>query len=224
MVARATLEAALRPLRPLRAPRAQPALRLPSAGPLLCALCAASQPPTCAAVPCLPPFSLLPTLGSLPPPFSGPRVARPAAPCLAARADTLVLGAFACASPWELLWLGAITSSLGEQLQHRLMLGRLGLLGLYLGCGLASSVASARLRRSATGAGGLLGALAYHALAAPRATHSFFGLPLSARLGFAAQFLFASWGGLNQPGHAVPVLVINGLPAVLGAAWFFASG
>ena len=166
----------------------------------------------------------LPTLGSLPPPFSGPRVARPAAPCLAARADTLVLGAFACASPWELLWLGAITSSLGEQLQHRLMVGRLGLLGLYLGCGLASSVASARLRRSATGAGGLLGALAYHALAAPRATHSFFGLQLSARLGFAAQFLFASWGGLNQPGHAVPVLVINGLPAVLGAAWFFASG
>ena len=47
---------------------------------------------------------------------------------------------------------------------------------------------------------------------------------LSARLGFAAQFLFASWGGLNQPGHAVPVLVINGLPAVLGAAWFVASG
>ena len=31
-------------------------------------------------------------------------------------------------------------------------------------------------------------------------------------------------GGLNQPGHAVPMLVINGLPAVLGAAWFVASG
>ena len=154
----------------------------------------------------------------------GPRVARPAAPCLAARADTLVLGAFACVSPWELMWLGAIASSLGEQLQGRLMLGRLGLLGLYLGCGLASSVASGILRRSATGAGGLLGALAYHVLAAPRATHSFFGLQLSARLGFAAQFLVASWGGLNQPGQAVPVLVVNGLPAVLGAAWFFASG
>jgi hypothetical protein len=135
-----------------------------------------------------------------------------------------VLGAFACISPWELMWLGAIASSLGEQLQSRLMLGRFGLLGLYLGCGLASSVTSGLLRRSATGAGGLLGALAYHALAAPRATHSFFGLPLSARVGFAAQFLVASWGGLNQPGQAVPVLLVNGLPAVLGAVWFFASG
>ena len=72
--------------------------------------------------------------------------------------------------------------------------------------------------------GPLLGALADHALAAPRATHSFLGLQLSARVGFAAQFLFASWGGLNQQGQAVPVLVVNGLPAVLGAAWFFASG
>ena len=52
----------------------------------------------------------------------------------------------------------------------------------------------------------------------------FFCFVLFFCLGFAAQFLFASWGGLNQPGHAVPVLVINGLPAVLGAAWFFASG
>ena len=135
-----------------------------------------------------------------------------------------MLGAFACVSPWELLWLGAIASSLGEQLQHRLMLGRLCTLGLYLACGLASSVASALLRRSATGAGGLLGALAYHALAAPRAMHSFFGLELSARVGFAAQFLFASGGGLSQPGNAVPILVVNGLPAVLGAAWYFASG
>ena len=159
-----------------------------------------------------------------PPRASSRRPVPPAAPCLAARADTLVLGAFACVSPWELMWLGAIASSLGEQLQSRLMLGRLGLLGLYLGCGLASSVASGLLRRSATGAGGLLGALAYHVLAAPRATHSFFGLQLSARLGFAAQFLFASWGGLNQQGQAVPVLVVNGLPAVLGAAWFFAGG
>ena len=159
-----------------------------------------------------------------PPRASSRRPVPPAAPCLAARADTLVLGAFACVSPWELMWLGAIASSLGEQLQHRLMLGRLGLLGLYLGCGLASSVASGLLRRSATGAGGMLGALAYHALAAPRATHSFLGLQLSARVGFAAQFLFASWGGLNQQGQAVPVLVVNGLPAVLGAAWFFASG
>ena len=158
-----------------------------------------------------------------PSPVSGPRAVRPPAPCLTARAETLVLGAFACVSPWSLLWLGAIASSLGEQLQHRLMLGRLGTLGLYLACGLASSAASALFRRSATGAGGLLGALAYHALAAPRATHSFFGLELSAHAGFAAQFLFASWGGLNQPGQAVPTLVVNGLPAVLGAAWFFAA-
>lgn len=140
------------------------------------------------------------------------------------RPHTLALGAFACTSPFELLWLAALTSGLGEMLQQQRQLGRLGTLGLYLGCGLASSLASTLYRRSATGAGGLLGAFAYHALAAPRATHSFFGLQLSARLGFLAQFLFASWSGLAQPAHAVPTLVVNGLPAVIGAVVFLGFG
>lgn len=132
----------------------------------------------------------------------------------------MLLGAFACRSPFELLWLSSFASYLGETLQQPRVLGRLETLGLYVACGLASSLSSAYLRRSARGAGGLLGACAYHALALPHARHSFFGLELNARMAVVAQFVLASWGGgAIEP---VPILLVNGVPALLGALAFFA--
>jgi len=132
---------------------------------------------------------------------------------------TVVLGMFACTSPVELLWLVSFASWLGRDLQK--MIGRLGAIALYVACGLSSSLASAILRRSATGAGGLLGAFAYHTLAAPNASHNILGIALSPPKALLAQFIIMSWDVVTIPDQRLPLIICNGLPTALGAVMFF---
>lgn len=139
-----------------------------------------------------------------------------------ARPHTTVLGVFACTSPFELFWLVSFTGGLGRDLQK--IIGRPGTIALYSSCGLGSSLASAVLGRSATGAGGLLGTFAYHALAVPSASHRFLGMTLSPPKALIAQLIFTSWDVLTKPDQRLPLLICNGLPTVLGAIFFFAFG
>ena len=169
----------------------RPACSAPaSARPLLCALCAARQPPTCAAA-LPPPLSPPPNPRLAPAAFSGPRVPRPAAPCSPrARASCsaprlLAVGAAVARAVWR---PGRAAAAPADARPPRA-------LGLYLGCGLALLRRQRARPRSATSAGNL-SAPSRRARRAALQAHSFFGLPLSARLGFAAPF--ASWGGLNQ--------------------------
>lgn len=132
---------------------------------------------------------------------------------------TVLLGVFACTSPIELVWLASYTS-MGRDLQK--MVGRLGAIALYLACGLSSSLASAMLRRSATGAGGMLGAFAYHALAAPNTSHNLLGITLSPPKALLAQLVLSSWDAVTMPDQRLPLLICNGLPTALGAVIFLA--
>lgn len=131
---------------------------------------------------------------------------------------TLLTSIFATASPFEMLWLYGTMLGVGRDLQRGL--GRLGFLALYLGGGLSSVLVAAYFRHSANGAGGALAAFAYHALAAPNARHSIFGLEMGARMSLAAQAALASYPAFNGAARPELVLALNGLPILIGAALF----
>ena len=132
------------------------------------------------------------------------------------RPHSIPLAAFATSSVFSMLWLGSTLLSLGPDLQR--LLGRRRFARLYLGAGLASTCFSLAFRHSATGAGGAIATIAYHALAAPHARHDIMGVPMGARTALAVHVGIASMPALGAAAHvAGRVLAINLVPVAIGA-------
>ena len=123
---------------------------------------------------------------------------------------------------FELLWMLTTINGEGAQLQRLAYLGRGGFLCLYLCAALASSLCSLAMRHSANGAGGVLASCAFHALAAPNARHVIVGAEMGARQALAVQVALSSLPAFGGGGDALPVLVANGVPCVIGALAFYA--
>ena len=132
---------------------------------------------------------------------------------------TLLTALFAASSPFELLWLVGSIMGLGPDLQRSI--GRLGYLALYLGGSLSSVLLAAYLRHSVNGSGGALASCAYHALVAPHARHSIFGLEMGARMALAAQAGLASLPATHEGARSAVILALNGVPMLVGSAVFF---
>mmetsp|Transcript_7707 Transcript_7707/g.22580 ORF Transcript_7707/g.22580 Transcript_7707/m.22580 type:complete len:280 (+) Transcript_7707:680-1519(+) len=132
---------------------------------------------------------------------------------------TLLLGAFATRSVFELLWVGSTLYALGRPLQAAL--GRVGFAALYVGAGVAASLVCMLARRSSSGHGGLLGVCAYHALLLPRARQSIMGIEMGSKPALAAQIAIASQGAF-QGDRPLPILAANLAPCLVAAAAFAA--
>jgi len=132
---------------------------------------------------------------------------------------TLLLGAFATRSVFELLWVGSTLYALGRPLQAAL--GRVGFAALYVGAGVAASLVCMLARRSSSGHGGLLGVCAYHALLLPGARQSIMGIEMGSKPALAAQIAIASQGAF-QGDRPLPILAANLAPCLVAAAAFAA--
>lgn len=132
------------------------------------------------------------------------------------RPHSLLLGAFATASPFELLWFGSSLLGVGAELQRGL--GRLGYLALYLAGAAASTAFATATRHSSNGSGGVLATCAFHALAHPNARHSVFGLEMGARASLGAQVLIASCPSFVAGGATL--LTMNAIPVAVGIGIF----
>ena len=130
---------------------------------------------------------------------------------------SLVLGIFATSSPFELVWLSGSILGVGAELQRSL--GRGAFLMLYCGGALASSLVAAYSRHSANGAAGALATFAFHALAAPSARHSIFGLEMGARNALLAQAALSTWPMLNG-GRPATACALNAVPIAMGGILF----
>ena len=133
---------------------------------------------------------------------------------------TIFLAMFATSSPFELIWLSSSLFSVGATIQR--IIGRGTFLLLY-GLGAMSSVLIAAYNRhSASGASGVLAAYAYHALAAPRARHSLFGVEMGGRAALMVNAALATWPMING-GSAPMAMALTGTPALVGAAIWYAT-
>ena len=132
---------------------------------------------------------------------------------------TLLTALFAASSPFELLWLVGSIMGLGPNLQRTI--GRLGYLALYIGGSLSSVLLGAYVRHSVNGSGGALASCAYHALVAPHARHSVFGLEMGARMALAAQAGLASLPATHEGARSAVILALNGVPILVGAVVFW---
>ena len=87
---------------------------------------------------------------------------------------TILTGAFATSSLFEMMWLTSTLFGLGHDLQRSI--GRVRFLLLWLGGAGSVSLVAASLRHSCSGAGGVIAAFTYHAIVAPRAQYNIFGM------------------------------------------------
>lgn len=130
---------------------------------------------------------------------------------------TVLGGAFATSSPFEMLWLGSTLLGLGHELQRAL--GRGGFLALWLAGAVGMSLAAAVLRHTCTGTGGILASFTYHTIAAPHARHSLYGIEMGARQALAVHVGIAclpAFQGASRPHVAIGLSL---LPLVIGAAF-----
>ena len=135
---------------------------------------------------------------------------------------TLLLSLFSPTTPWELLWLYGMLFSTGPAMQRAL--GRLGFLVLYVLGAASTTLLSAWQRHSATGKGGPLAIVTYHALLAPNARHSIFGVEMGAKAALAVQIGVCTWPAFTGDAPKPWLLIaLNALPAMLGAVMFVAG-
>lgn len=128
---------------------------------------------------------------------------------------TLLFAMFATFDPFELVWLSSGILSLGADLQRSL--GRTGFLSLYCGAAFVTAITAAYNRHSANGAAGALAAYAYHALVAPGARHSLFGIEMGARAALMVQCMLSAWPLRQRPGMA---MVLNAIPILVGGLFW----
>lgn len=134
---------------------------------------------------------------------------------------SVLLGAFATSSAWELAWLVSTLLGTGAELQRRAILGRGGFLALYAGGAIASSLCALVFRASPSGAGGALAACTYHCLHAPHARHEIFGQAMGAKQALAVQLGLTCWPAISNGGRrALPTLLMAGLPVAVGAVLY----
>lgn len=137
---------------------------------------------------------------------------------LLSKPHTVLCGAFATSSAFEMLWLGSSLLGLGHELQRAL--GRAGFLALWLCGALGMSLAAATQRHSTNGTGGILAAFTYHTLAMPHARHSLYGVSMSARSALAVHLGIACLPAFQGSDKPAVALGLAALPLAVGAAFF----